>query len=239
MSPRSLPPRATVPLCLALMLVPAGCTADPPSQAPPAPEPVYEPAPRDLCARMRVDDFAARYDLTIPPGDEPSDTYLDDPGSWHTVCGVLVIADDDRYETGFGRFYVIGQAAITGYDELPDAAEEYHSAVDSFRMHSEGEPQSVIGPASGWWDEGYYAQNTNPADVTQYDVDPETEATRVDVDYAVRHHNLLIWATMYASFPPEDVEDAYPLLHDMVRTWMDEARTYLTLSDEDTATGAS
>lgn len=205
----------------------AGCTSDRPEPEPsPEPAPRYQPVPRDLCERLRVEEIAARFDLTIAPSYEPSTAYHEAPSWWSMGCRFDSLDGDERFAWVLGGLDPRGSVSVTVYREPERAAEQYRLNTRSF---TRPRPQAAVADIEGWWDEGMSVAVVER--VPQGSLEEDPHASRLQVNYFIHHQNLLLEAYLEGWSPTGETDEALDLLHDILDALVEETITHLTLTE--------
>jgi hypothetical protein len=222
---------AVVLLALAVLVgTNGGCTSDPTTtEASADAQPRYQPIPQGTCERIRIEDVAAQFDLTVPSAWEQSENYRELNTHWRVGCRFAAEAGDDRFATPVSRFEPGGSILLKVFREPADAPNEYRLGGEGLEMRREP-LGATLGAAEAWWDEGEYSESVRERTIDRDD-QPDVLVSTITVSYIVYHENLYLEASLDAGSDPAAVGDATAVLHDMVRALLDEAVAHLTLSE--------
>jgi hypothetical protein len=210
------------------VIVASGCDG---GQAPPEPEPQprYQQIPRDLCDRLRVDEVAERFDLSMAPSYERTSYYKTEPTYWRESCSFDGRTEDGRFGT---EFRPGGPVAVEVYHEVADAQEAYDEyAWSEFEFREEHETGATTAELTGWWDSGIsleWVRQMKPADPLEGD----SKVTDLIVQQLVRHENLVVRGSLAVYPPAQGAAEVFALLQDLTHALIDEAVEHLTLTTE-------
>jgi hypothetical protein len=203
-----------------------GCRPDPPPALSLAPAAGYQPVPRDLCTRLRVEDLAARFELTVAPRYEPNTDYFEPPGWWGMNCSFPTRGGAEQFTTIVGGLDPYGRVSVTVYRDPEDAAEQYLLTTGSFTRARPGSPVAAI---EGWWDEGISVEILEPVPQGSHREDPH--ASHLQVTYFVYHENLLLDGSVEGWSANGEVDEARDILYDIMDALIEETIAHFTLTE--------
>lgn len=117
------------------------------------------------------------------------------------------------------------------FSDRADAADEYRLGVITLE-YREDRLNATLAPTDGWWDEGRHGEIVRDVPEGQYDLE-QGEASRIDVEYIIRHENLYVRAHVDALSATRDVKEANAVLHTLLAAFLDETAGHLTLTMEE------
>jgi hypothetical protein len=200
------------------------CRPDPPLELSPEPAPRYQPVPRDLCTRLRVEDLAERFDLTLVPWYEPRTDYSEPPGWWAMSCSFPTLGGADQFTTIVGGLDPRGSVSVKVYRDPEDAAEQYLLDTGSYQ---ERQPDAPAASIEGWWDEGMSGEIVEPVPQGSHPEDPH--ASHLRLTYFIYHRNLLLEADLDGWSANGEVDEARDALYEIMDAFIEETFAHLTL----------
>jgi hypothetical protein len=225
--------RPRVATAAALVIIAGGCDGgEAPPEPEPDPQPRYQQIPTDLCKRLRVEEVAERFGLSMAPSYERTSYYKTEPTHWRESCSFDGRAEDGRFATEFDDFRPGGPVAVEVYHEVAEAQEAYDQyAWSEFEFREDHESGATTAELIGWWDSGIsleWVREMKPVDPLEGD----SKVTDLIVQQLIRHENLVVRGSLAAFPPAEGTAEVFALLHDLTRALIDEAVEHLTLTTE-------